>query len=82
MAEKYVDEFSEKNLEVFLKEENEKYLLKIIHINPGVLKHFSNTNIDRITKKFYINMNTEKINNIDSWIKFVLSDKVKKRQKI
>lgn len=76
ISEKCISDYSENYLEDFLKEENEKYLLQLLGINPELLNYFSDTNIDRIIKKFEINLESKKINNLDNWISVLLSKKI------
>lgn len=76
ISEKCISDYSENYLKDFLKEENEKYLLQLLGINPELLNYFSDTNIDRIIKKFEINLESKKINNLDNWISVLLSKKI------
>ena len=76
ISEKFIRDYSESYLNDFLKEENEKYLLQLLGINPELLNYFSDTNIDRIIKKFEINLESKKINNLDNWVIVLLSKKI------
>ena len=78
ISEKCISNFPESYLKEFLKEKNEKYLLQLLGINSDILKYFSDTDIERIIKRFENYLKSEKINNLDNWIKILLSEKLRK----
>lgn len=78
ISEKCISNFPEIYLKEFLKEKNEKYLLQLLGINSDILKYFSDTDIERIIKRFENYLKSEKINNLDNWIKILLSEKLRK----
>lgn len=75
ISEKCIDNFEESYLEKFLNKENEKYLLELLSINTGLLNYFSDSNIKRIMRKFNINLESQKINNLSNWICVLLSER-------
>lgn len=78
MSEKCINDYSENYLLSFLKEENEKYLLQLLGINQDLLNYFSDENVERIKRKFEINLESEKINNLENWVTVLLSERFKK----
>ena len=75
ISEKCIGNFEESYLEEFLNKENEKYLLELLSINSVLLNYFSDVNINRIIKKFKINLESQKINNLSNWICVLLSER-------
>ena len=75
ISEKCIDNFEEIYLEKFLIQENEKYLLKLLSINSRLLNYFSDVNIKRIIRKFEINLESQRTNNLSNWISVLLSER-------
>ena len=78
LSEKCMDDYSEEYLNEFLKDENEKYLIQLLGINPNILNYFEDINIERIIHRFKKSLSTSQINNLDDWIKVIFAKKITK----
>jgi hypothetical protein len=76
LSEKCMDDYSEQYLKEFLKDENEKYLVQLLGINPNILNYFEDIDIERIIHRFKNSLSASQINNLKDWIKVILSEKI------
>lgn len=66
-------------LENLLKDENEKYLVEILSKNNKILNYFDDITVERIIAKFGNNLKSPKLNNLEYWIKILLSERIQEK---
>ena len=76
LSEKCIDNYNEDYLKEFLKDRNEKYLLQLLGINSDILNCFTDIEIERLMQRFKNCLKTMQINNLDDWIKVLLSKRI------
>ena len=76
LTEKCIDNYNEDYLKEFLKDRNEKYLLQLLGINSDILNYFKDIEIERLIQRFKNCLKTTQINNLDDWIKVLLSKRI------
>lgn len=76
ISEKCIDNYSEEYLSIFIKEENDKYLLQLLEVNINLLEYFSETNILKIIKIFEVELESKQIYYLDTWINVLLFKRV------
>lgn len=76
LSEKCIDNYNEDYLKEFLKDRNEIYLLRLLGINSDILNCFTDIEIERLMQRFKNCLKTMQINNLDDWIKVLLSKRI------
>lgn len=76
LSEKCIDNYNEDYLKEFLKDRNEIYLLRLLGINSDILNYFTDIEIERLMQRFKNCLKTMQINNLDDWIKVLLSKRI------
>ena len=76
LTEKCIDNYNEDYLKEFLKDRHEKYLLQLLGINSDILNYFKDIEIERLIQRFKNCLKTTQINNLDDWIKVLLSKRI------
>lgn len=76
LSEKCIDNYNEDYLKEFLKDRNEIYLLRLLGINSDILNCFTDIEIERLIQRFKNCLKTMQINNLDDWIKVLLSKRI------